>query len=133
MCASHICPPKKWPLQDRLGFLFDGLDEVFKKYSPETVFVEDIFTNIKYPYTAILMAHARAMVFLVAARHKISVETYSPASIKKAVCGRGNASKEQMKRMISNVVSLPESEPFDTYDAIAIGLGSFIIKWKSSF
>jgi len=47
----------------------------------------------------------------------------SPAEAKKAVVGNGQASKEQVKRMVSEILSLESIEaPLDATDALALAL-----------
>ena len=58
---------------------------------------------------------------LAAALRDLPIDEFAPAEIKKALTGRGQASKEQMQRAVMQQFSLRTlPEPPDVADAIAI-------------
>jgi crossover junction endodeoxyribonuclease RuvC len=76
---------------------------------------------VKHVRTAIVMGHGRGVVLLSAALRDLPVDEFAPAEIKKALTGRGQASKEQMQRAVMHQFSLRKlPEPPDVADAIAI-------------
>lgn len=111
------------PLVERLQQLHDDLRAVIADLSPTVLAVEALFSMYRNPRTAILMAHARGVVLLQAAMHGIELEELAPTEVKKAVAGKGHASKEQMQRAVMVQCHLSEMpSPPDVADAIAIAL-----------
>ena len=111
------------PLADRLLEIESGLAAVLAEFKPEVVAVEELYSHYKHPRTAILMGHARGIVFLAAARAGVAVVSYSATNIKKSLLGAGHASKEQVQRVIQRLFTLAKApEPPDVADALAVAL-----------
>ena len=69
------------------------------------------------------LSMAKAMVLLAAARKKIPLFEYAPKKAKQAVVGKGQASKEQVQKMIQSLLRLPKlPEPEDAADALALAI-----------
>src|SRR5262245_48613084 len=82
-------------LSARLLNLYNGLVEVIDQFHPQVMAVEQLYAHYKHPRTAILMGHARGVVFLTAAQRGLTVVSYPATRIKKTITGNGHASKEQ--------------------------------------
>src|SRR5262245_8600340 len=107
----------------RVRSLYDGIVEVIDQFRPEVMCVEQLFSHYDHPRTAILMAHARGVILLAAARQDIPVVSYPPARVKKTITGHGRATKEQMQHAIERELRLPKlPEPNDVADALAVAL-----------
>jgi crossover junction endodeoxyribonuclease RuvC len=107
----------------RVQCLYDGIKEVIEQFTPDVVCVEQLFSHYNHPRTAILMGHARGVLFLAAAQAKIPVSSYTATRVKKTITGHGRASKEQMQHAILRELKLPRlPEPHDVADALAIAL-----------
>src|SRR5262245_60514515 len=105
----------------RLVELFDGLSEVLGECRIDLVAVEDLYAHYRHPRTAILMGHARGVVLLAAARHRVPVLSLPATNIKKMLTGNGHAGKMQMQRAIVSTFGLRKlPEPPDVADAMAI-------------
>jgi crossover junction endodeoxyribonuclease RuvC len=112
----------------RLNVLYNGIVEVLEQYHPSVVAVEQLFAHYNHPRTAILMAHARGVLFLAAGQRNIPVVSYNATRIKKTITGHGRASKEQMQHTMQrelNLATLPE--PPDVADALAAALCHYYI------
>jgi crossover junction endodeoxyribonuclease RuvC len=110
-------------LSHRLRSLADDLNEVLEDLAPSTLAVESVFTHQQNVRTAILMAHARGVVLLAGARRGLELVELAPATVKKAMTGRGDASKRQMQHAVAAEFGLDKPpEPADVADAIAIAL-----------
>jgi crossover junction endodeoxyribonuclease RuvC len=110
-------------LEERLRNLYDGLEEVMELFHPQVMVVEQLYSHYNHPRTAILMAHARGVLFLAAGQRGIPVISYNATQIKKTVTGNGRAPKDQVQRTIQRelgLVKLPE--PPDVADALAAAL-----------
>ena len=107
----------------RIRTLYDGIVEVLEQFRPNVVVVEQLFAHYDHPRTAILMAHARGVIFLAAGQRELPVVSYNATSIKKTITGNGRASKEQVQRTIQRELSLAQlPEPPDVADALAAAL-----------
>ncbi len=113
-------------LGQRLAYLHRGLEEVLDAFPPGSLALERVHSHVKYPRTAILMAHARGVIVLSAATRGIPVFGYAAARIKKTLTGSGSAPKPQMQHAIMTELRLTTlPEPHDVADACALALCHF--------
>jgi len=113
------------PLAERLSQIAEDCQSLLKKFSPDVVAVEELYSHYKHPKTAILMGHARGVILQRAAQGGAEVRSFSATRIKKALTGNGRAGKEQMQRAIQSTLHLSElPKPADVADAIAVALCS---------
>jgi crossover junction endodeoxyribonuclease RuvC len=111
------------PLALRLAELAAGLNEILDDHQVDLFAVEQIYSHYQRPRTAILMAHARGVLLLEAARRSIEIIHLPATSVKRHLTGNGRASKEQVQRAIMTTLSLTQiPEPPDVADALAIAL-----------
>src|SRR5262249_45034 len=109
--------------------LYDGIGEVIEQYWPGVVVVEQIYAHYQHPRTAILMAHARGVLFLAAGVRDIPVVSYSATRIKKTVTGNARARTEQLQRTIQRELGLEKvPEPPDVADALAAALCHYYVQ-----
>ena len=109
----------------RLAELAAGLDEILNEHPIECMAVEQVYSHYQRPRTAILMAHARGVFLLEAARRDIEVVNVPSTTVKKHLTGNGRASKQQVQRAVTQMLSLDRvPEPNDVADALAIGLAA---------
>src|SRR5262249_35767995 len=122
--AGVIRPPSNGSsLGARLAYLHRGLEEVLAAFSPEALALERVHSHVKFPRTAILMSHARGVIVLAAAQHKIPVFGYAATRIKKPLTGSGRAPKSQMQHAVMTELRLNRlPEPHDVADACAVAL-----------
>jgi crossover junction endodeoxyribonuclease RuvC len=110
-------------MAQRLRSLYNGIAEVITQFRPEVAAVEQLYAHYEHPRTAILMAHARGVLFLAAAQHGLPVVSYNATRIKKTITGHGRASKEQMQVTMQRELGLARlPEPPDVADALAAAL-----------
>jgi len=121
--AGHLLlKPRDFPsLPDKLVYLFDGISELIAQRRPDAVAVEGVF-HAKNARSAIILAHARGVALLCAARAGLPVFEYPPATVKKAVGASGAARKETITRMVCTLLGLDEIERADCADALAVAL-----------
>ncbi len=113
----------KESLEKRLKSIYDGLEEVVREFRPDTIAVEKLYSHYGHPQTAVIMGHARGMIFLCAAKHETPVRSYGATRIKKSLTGNGRASKLQMQRTVKSIFGMKAlPEPADVADAIAAAL-----------
>ena len=110
-------------LEDRLDELYEGVVELLQCWPIAEVAIEQLYSHYSRPRTAILMGHARGVLYLAAARKKLPVHAYLPTKVKKYMTGNGHASKPQMQAAVQNQLRLSTPlEPHDVADALAIAL-----------
>lgn len=110
-------------LAQRVHEIGSGLREVLEQYKPASMAIEQVFSLVKNPKSALLMAHARGAILMAAQDAGLLVVHYTPTQVKKLLTGSGRASKEQVQHAISRELGLAEIlEPNDVADAFAIAL-----------
>ena len=115
--------PDSKDLSARLLHIYERLTDILREFSPDSLAVEDLYATYEFPKTAILMGHARGIIFLAAARQAIPVINYPSTQLKRAVTGHGRASKEQVQAMVQRLLRLPElPTPDHVSDALALAI-----------
>jgi crossover junction endodeoxyribonuclease RuvC len=122
---------KSSDMASRLRSVYNGIVEVVEHFRPGIAVVEQLYAHYKHPRTAILMGHARGVIFLAASLHEVPVVSYSATRIKKTITGSGRASKDQVQRTVQRELGLATlPEPADVADALAAALcHHYVQKW----
>jgi len=111
------------PIEAKLNQIAEDIESLLKKFRPEIVVVEELYSHYTHPKTAILMGHARGVILQRCAQAAVEVRSFSATRIKKSITGNGRASKEQVQKTIQTILALPKlPEPSDVADAIAAAL-----------
>lgn len=110
-------------LTARLMELDDDFRALLARLAPACVAIETVFAHREHPGPSLVMAHARGVLLLAAARAGIVLSEHRPAEIKKSISASGMAGKAQIQRLIQAEFGLaaPPS-PADVADALAIAL-----------
>ncbi len=112
----------KEALQFRLQKIYAEINKLVVKYKPDQVAIEDLF-YAKNPKVAIKLGHARGVAIVAAVNLGVPTFEYAPREVKQAVTGNGAASKEQIQRMLQQILNLKDlSGSFDASDALAVAL-----------
>lgn len=122
LVACGVVKTKGTDMPGRLLQVRDGLRAVVAAHAPNVLVVERPFFG-KNASSALAVGMARGVAFVVAAEAGIEVREYPPATVKSAVVGNGNASKEQVAKMVTLILGLAAvPEPADATDAVAVAL-----------
>lgn len=121
--SGVISTSRTAPLDARLHALFDAIHRLLERFAPGLLVVEDLYSEYKYPKTAILMGHARGVIYLAARQREIPLLALAPAELKRAVAANGAASKAQVQRGVQRLLGLP-SLPRPSHVADALGLAA---------
>lgn len=105
----------------RLALIFRGVQDLVQQYKPDVVAVETVFLNRNFQ-SALKLGQARGAAIAAAAVESIKVVEYSPAQIKQAVVGKGNADKHQVQYMVKMILGLSKKPVSDAADALACAL-----------
>ncbi len=118
------------PLAHRLRDIFLGIQDLLERFRPRAVAVEDVFQG-KNVRSALTLGHARGTILLAAALGEVPVAEYTPREVKKAVAGRGGATKEQVAFMVQQHLRLKTPpEPADAADGVAVALCHWLVGGK---
>ena len=109
----------------RLLNIFNGVDDVIKRFQPQVISVEDAFyaKNVK---VAVKLGQVRGTVLLLGEQHGLTIAEYAPRLVKQTVVGHGNAEKQQVGEMVRILLGLRAvPKPHDIADALAIAICHF--------
>ena len=112
---------QKLPL--RLDKIYTAVKEIILETKPDALVLEKLYAHYRHPTTAYLLGQARGVICLAAATSNIPLFEYAATRVRKAILGRGQASKYQVQRMVAsmlNINSLPKYT--DVTDALALAI-----------
>jgi crossover junction endodeoxyribonuclease RuvC len=123
VASGTVEPPPGGTFASRLRAVHDGIRAVILEHRPDEAAIEDAFLakNVK---TVALISQVRGVLLLAIESAGLPVTEYPPREVKMAVTGNGNASKEQVERMVARLLALPGAAParLDESDALAVAL-----------
>ena len=103
----------------KLKLIFERTVELIETYKPDEMAIEAPFfgSNVQ---SMLKLGRAQGVAMAAALSREISVTEYLPKKIKMAITGNGNASKEQVAKMLQSLLNL-ESLPknLDATDGLA--------------
>ena len=103
----------------RLGHIYARTSELISTYNPDEMALEAPFFG-KNVQSMLKLGRAQGVAIAAGISHDLAVYEYSPRKIKMAITGSGNASKEQVAKMLQQLVglkSLPKN--LDATDGLA--------------
>jgi crossover junction endodeoxyribonuclease RuvC len=109
------------PLEARLNAIYRAVHQLIEMQKPAFLVVEDLYSEYKFPRTAILMGHARGVVYLAARQLGVGVTALAPSEVKRAMTGNGSAGKAQVQRGVQTLLGL-QDVPRPSHVADALGL-----------
>jgi len=108
------------PLEARVALIHEAIDRLLAEHAPGGLVLEDLYTEYRFPRTALQMAHARGVICLAARQRGVDVVTLAPAEVKPAIAGHGAASQAQVheavRRLLRHTVA---PRPSHVADALA--------------
>lgn len=108
-------------LPDRLKVIFDNVSDLLKAHKPDEMAIEEVFFA-RDPRAALRLGQARGAAIVAGVNGGLPVAEYSARTVKKAVVGKGAASKEQVQEMIKRLLKLPAPPSEDAADALAVAV-----------
>ena len=110
------------PLPKRLLTIHQALLEVIDQHKPDAVAVEDVF-NARNARSSLILGQARGVALLAGAVRQIPVAEYAPREVKQALTGNGAATKEQLRFMVTRMLSLAkEPASLDASDGLGLAI-----------
>ena len=80
-------------LEARLNAIYRAVHRLIEAHAPSLLIVEDLYTEYKFPRTAVLMGHARGVIYLAARQLEVPLLALTPSEVKRAITGNGAAGK----------------------------------------
>ena len=105
----------------RLRQIFDGLQEVLARLSPEEAAIEQTFVNRDGAAT-LKLGQARGIALVVPALLGLEIAEYAPNTVKKTVVGAGHGDKGQIRAMVKCLLPRAVFDSTDAADALAIAI-----------
>ena len=111
---------------EKLKFIFEELQKLIEFYAPAEAGIEAPFYG-KDVQAMLKLGRAQGAAMTAIACKGIAVIEYSPRSIKKAVTGKGNASKEQVAAMLPHIIEGDFHHKFmDATDAVGVAFCHYL-------
>ena len=113
---------KEKDIYARLHMIHNKVSELIQLYQPGTFAIEAPFFG-KNVQSMLKLGRAQGVAIAAAMQAGIQVTEYSPKKVKQSITGNGNADKDQVWKMLQQVLKI-EVKPqyFDATDALAVAL-----------
>ncbi|GAB6907876.1 Crossover junction endodeoxyribonuclease RuvC [Desulfosarcina cetonica] len=107
----------------RLEHIYNSMNRVLEEERPDLIVVEDVFSLEKYPKSGIVLGKVCGVLLLAGARSGIALTEVPVRQAKQILTGNGNASKQQLERVVRNTLGAPSPiRPFHASDALGLAL-----------
>lgn len=121
--AGIVTTSPKDNLPHRLGKIYRAITKLILDTKPDCLVLEKIYVHYRHITTAYHLGQARGVICLSCAETNIPLIEYAATRIKKAVVGRGHASKYQVQRMVATALNLDSLPKYtDVTDALALAI-----------
>lgn len=106
----------------KLKRIFERVLNIIDEYHPDEVALEAPFYG-KNVQSMLKLGRAQGVAMAAALYREVPISEYAPKKVKQSVTGNGNASKEQVAKMIMHLLGYNESPKlYDATDAIGVAL-----------
>ena len=106
----------------KLQLIYNTVSGLIIKYKPDAFAIEAPFFG-KNVQSMLKLGRAQGVCIAAAMRHGLDVTEYAPKKIKQSITGNGNASKEQVLKMLQQILNFKEDPKyFDASDALAVAV-----------
>ena len=109
----------------KLKLIFERTVELIDTYKPDHIAIEAPFFG-KNVQSMLKLGRAQGVAMAAGLSREIPITEYSPKKIKMAITGNGNASKEQVAKMLQSLLNLKElPKNLDSTDGLAAAVCHF--------
>lgn len=116
----------------RLKMIFEKVQGLIKEYKVDEAAIEAPFYG-KNAQSMLKLGRAQGVAMAAVLTMNIPIVEYMPKKIKKAVTGKGAASKEQVAAMVKSIIDFEETpKTLDASDAVAVALCHYYQNGKPS-
>lgn len=121
--CGKVSTHSQTPFSKRLEKIYDSLLRLVKRHRPSYVVVEKLYSHYKHPTTAYYLGQVQGLIYLICGKKGIPLVEYNSTRVKKAITGKGNASKLQVQRMVEYLLSLKKNIwCSDIFDALSLAI-----------
>lgn len=107
---------------ERLRLIFKKMESLIALHRPTAVAIEAPFFG-KNVQSMLKLGRAQGVAIAAAMMGGLQAIEYAPRKIKQSVTGRGNATKEQVWKMLQHTLNIVDDVKFmDATDAVAVAL-----------
>jgi len=115
----------------KLKIIFERTVELIDNYHPDEIAIEAPFFG-KNVQSMLKLGRAQGVAMAAGLSRQIPITEYSPKKIKMSITGNGNASKEQVAKMLQSLLELKElPKNLDSTDGLAAAVCHFYNMGKS--
>lgn len=126
LLESGVIGNQQLPPHERILWTHRQISAIIRRAKPSYVALEKIFFS-KNAKTALAVAESRGAILLTAKIANLTVYEYAPQEIKIAAASKGNATKNEVARMVQILFKLQRLPRWDDEtDAIAIALTGIV-------
>ncbi len=113
----------------KLQKIFQRITQIIDDYHPDEMALEAPFYG-KNVQSMLKLGRAQGVAMAAALARDIPISEYAPKKVKQSVTGNGNASKEQVSRMIEQILKFDQQEGnmLDATDALGVAICHFYQK-----
>lgn len=116
----------------KLKKIFERITSLLDEFHPDEVALEAPFFG-KNVQSMLKLGRAQGVAMAAALAREIPIHEYAPKKVKQSVTGNGNASKEQVAKMLQTLLQFKESgKLLDATDALAVAICHYFQKGDSS-
>jgi crossover junction endodeoxyribonuclease RuvC len=109
----------------RLKHIFERTIQLIETFHPDEIAIEAPFFG-KNVQSMLKLGRAQGVAMAAGLSRQIPITEYSPKKIKMAITGNGNASKEQVAKMLQSTLGLKElPKNLDSTDGLAAAVCHF--------
>ena len=109
----------------KLKLIFERTIELIDTFHPDEIAIEAPFFG-KNVQSMLKLGRAQGVAMAAGLSREIPITEYSPKKIKMAITGNGNASKEQVAKMLQSLLNLKElPKNLDSTDGLAAAVCHF--------
>ena len=109
----------------KLKLIFDRTLELIETYHPDEIAIEAPFYG-KNVQSMLKLGRAQGVAMAAGLSRQVPITEYMPKKIKMAITGNGNASKEQVAKMLQSLLKLKElPKNLDSTDGLAAAVCHF--------
>lgn len=108
----------------KLKMVFNKTTELIETYLPDEFAIESQFFG-KNVQSMLKLGRAQGVAISAALQRDLPICEYAPLKIKMAITGNGASSKEQVAKMLQNILHIPDDElgtKLDATDALAVAM-----------
>jgi len=118
-----ISTSKKDTLPNRLDHIYSNLSEILRREKPDCMIIEDVFSLPEYPKSGIVLGKVAGVILLAGGQAGVPITEVSVREAKQILTGNGNASKQQLEKVIRHLLNLDcPIRPYHASDAIGLAL-----------